>query len=292
MRKRDFTMSANQIPENVGKKIIEALMKKRAPKTTETPQPEEFQQDVVAEPTVDFQQTLEEVNAQVAPEEHFEPEQPVVYGEVSPKNELPTESEPVEIPEEYPEDFAQTVETTESVEEIHEEPVFENDEPAQTLETAEEPEFVENTVDEVHEEPAEPVLTEEPALTEEEPAHEQILSEEPDDEILLSDENIEIPSNVAILDKLVAGLPAGVSKQAGAQIICQTMEALGVSLKNVLAEAQQIQDVLAGEIDDCNRKIDECRAIIAQNEKNVRDCKNQAAKINSLISLFVMTEND
>ena len=255
-------MSANQIPENVGKKIIEALMKKRAPKTTETPQPEEFQQDVVAEPTVDFQQTLEEVNAQTAPEEHFEHEQPVVYGEVSPKNELPTESEPVEIPEEYPEDFAQTVETTESVEEIHEEP-------------------------------AEPVLTEEPALTEEEPAHEeQILSEEPDDEILLSDENIEIPSNVAILDKLVAGLPSGVSKQAGAQIICQTMEALGVSLKNVLAEAQQIQDVLAGEIDDCNRKIDECRAIIAQNEKNVRDCKNQAAKINSLISLFVMTEND
>lgn len=285
-------MSANQIPENVGKKIIEALMKKRAPKTTETPQPEEFQQDVVAEPTVDFQQTLEEVNAQTAPEEHFEPEQPVVYGEVSPKNELPTESEPVEIPEEYPEDFAQTVETTESVEEIHEEPVFENDGPMQTLETTEKPEFVENTVDEVHEEPAEPVLTEEPALTEEEPAHEQILSEEPDDEILLSDENIEIPSNVAILDKLVAGLPAGVSKQAGAQIICQTMEALGVSLKNVLAEAQQIQDFLAGEIDDCNRKIDECRAIIAQNEKNVRDCKNQAAKINSLISLFVMTEND
>lgn len=267
-------MSANQIPENVGKKIIEALMKKRAPKTTVTPQPEEFQQDVVAEPTVDFQQTLEEANAQTAPEEHFEPE-------------------PVGIPEEYPEDFAKTVETTESVEEIHEEPVFENDGPMQTLETTEKPEFVENTVDEVHEEPAEPVLTEEPALTEEEPAHEeQIFTEEPDDEILLSDENIEIPSNVAILDKLVAGLPAGVSKQAGAQIICQTMEALGVSLKNVLAEAQQIQDVLAGEIDDCNRKIDECRAIIAQNEKNVRDCKNQAAKINSLISLFVMTEND
>ena len=287
-------MSANQIPENVGKKIIEALMRKRAPKTTETPQPEEFQQDVVTEPPVDFQQTLEEVNAQVAPDEHFEPEQPVVYDEVSPENELSTESEPVEIPEEYPEDFAQTVETSESVEEIHEEPVFENDEPVQTLETTEEPEFVENTVDEVHEEPAEPVLTEEPALAEEEPAREeQILSEEPDDdEILISDENIEIPSNVAILDKLVAGLPEGVSKQAGAQIICQTMEALGVSLKNVLAEAQQIQDVLAGEIDDCNRKIDECRAIIAQNEKNVRDCKNQATKINSLISLFVMTDND
>ena len=52
-----------------------------------------------------------------------------------------------------------------------------------------------------------------------------------------------IPSNVAVLKRLITQLPQGVSKQTGAQIIRQTMEALGISMSTVLSEAQNFQDL-------------------------------------------------
>ena len=46
------------------------------------------------------------------------------------------------------------------------------------------------------------------------------------------------------LKKLIAKLPSGVTRQTGAQIIKQTMEALGISMKSVLQDAQQVQENL------------------------------------------------
>ena len=51
--------------------------------------------------------------------------------------------------------------------------------------------------------------------------------------------NFEVPNNVAVLKKLIAKLPSGVTRQTGAMIIKQTMEALGISMRSVLQEAQQ-----------------------------------------------------
>ena len=57
-------------------------------------------------------------------------------------------------------------------------------------------------------------------------------------ENIQSVEDFELPPNVAVLKQLINKLPSGVSKQTGALIIKQTMEALGISMTGVLQEAQ------------------------------------------------------
>ena len=57
-------------------------------------------------------------------------------------------------------------------------------------------------------------------------------------------DDMELPANVGVLKQLITKLPAGVSKQTGALIIKQTMEALGISMPSVLQEAQQVQEKL------------------------------------------------
>ena len=47
-------------------------------------------------------------------------------------------------------------------------------------------------------------------------------------------EEFEMPNNINVLKRLIAQLPTGVSKQTGAQIIRQTIEALGIPMKSVL----------------------------------------------------------
>ena len=42
-------------------------------------------------------------------------------------------------------------------------------------------------------------------------------------------EGFEMPANIAVLRRLISQLPSGVSRHTGAQIIKQTMEALGIS---------------------------------------------------------------
>ena len=54
----------------------------------------------------------------------------------------------------------------------------------------------------------------------------------------------EMPSNIVVLKKLISQLPSGVSRHTGAQIIKQTMEALGISMRSVLQDAQQVQENL------------------------------------------------
>jgi hypothetical protein len=101
----------------------------------------------------------------------------------------------------------------------------------------------------------------------------------------------DIPSNVVVLRKLVNQLPPGVSKQTGAQIIRQTIEALGISMNSVLGEAQGVQDNLNATIKECAVKIQEYKTNISYLERNVQEYQKQARQINDLISLFILAEN-
>lgn len=102
--------------------------------------------------------------------------------------------------------------------------------------------------------------------------------------------NFDIPANVAVLRRLISQLPSGVTKQTGAQIIRQTIEALGISMNNVLQEAQQVQENLNDSVKDCMSKVQEYKTNIMQLERHAQDYQRQMAQINDLISLFILTD--
>ena len=103
--------------------------------------------------------------------------------------------------------------------------------------------------------------------------------------------NFEVPNNVAVLKKLIAKLPSGVTRQTGAQIIKQTMEALGISMKSVLQEAQQLQEQLSSSTKECQATISEYKRQIVTLEEQTQSYKKQYNNLNELVSLFIQTEN-
>ncbi len=98
---------------------------------------------------------------------------------------------------------------------------------------------------------------------------------------------LEVPANVAVLKQLVSQLPSGVSRQAGALVIKQTMEALGISMKSVLQEAQQLQESLNASARDCQNNILECKKQINVFEAQVQKYQKQSASLNEIVSLFL-----
>ena len=102
-------------------------------------------------------------------------------------------------------------------------------------------------------------------------------------------DDFEIPSNVAVLKQLITKLPAGVTKQTGAMIIKQTMGALGISMKSVLQEAQQVQEGLNNSSRECQASIMEYKKQIGILEKQAQKYQRQYAALNDIISLFVQT---
>lgn len=102
-------------------------------------------------------------------------------------------------------------------------------------------------------------------------------------------DTFEIPSNIAVLKKLIAQLPSGVTRQTGAQIIKQTMEALGISMKSVLQEAQQVQDGLSNSARECHATVQEYKKQIMLLEKQAQNYQRQYSALNELISLFIQT---
>ena len=103
--------------------------------------------------------------------------------------------------------------------------------------------------------------------------------------------NFEVPNNVAVLKKLIAKLPSGVTRQTGAMIIKQTMEALGISMKSVLQEAQQLQEQLSSSAKECQATISEYKRQIVTLEEQVQSYKKQYNNLNELVSLFIQTES-
>lgn len=102
-------------------------------------------------------------------------------------------------------------------------------------------------------------------------------------------EDLELPANVAVLRQLISKLPSGVSKHTGAQIIKQTMEALGISMTNVLQEAQQVQENLNQSARDCQTNILEYKKQISLLETQAQKYQKQFAAVNDIISLFIQT---
>ena len=102
----------------------------------------------------------------------------------------------------------------------------------------------------------------------------------------------DMPANVSVLRKLITQLPTGVTKQTGAQIIKQTMEALGISMNSVLHDAQKVQDEMNDSIKNCMQKIQEYKNDIKNLEKQGLDYQRQVNQLNDLISLFILSDND
>ncbi len=104
-------------------------------------------------------------------------------------------------------------------------------------------------------------------------------------------DDMDLPANVAVLKQLITKIPAGVSKQTGALIIKQTMEALGISMTNVLQEAQQVQETLTQSVKDCQNNVLEYKKQINMLEVQAQKYQRQFAAINDIISLFIQTGN-
>ena len=102
-------------------------------------------------------------------------------------------------------------------------------------------------------------------------------------------ESFEMPANIAVLKKLISQLPSGVSRHTGAQIIKQTMEALGISMKSVLQDAQQVQESLKVSARECQGSIQEYKKQILTLEKQSQNYQKQYSALNDLISLFIQT---
>lgn len=101
---------------------------------------------------------------------------------------------------------------------------------------------------------------------------------------------ITIPENVALLRNLIASLPVGVAKQTGAQIIRQTLEAMGLPISRILKEAQVFQEELNGSSKECMLRIQEYKTNILQLEQSVQEYQKNITQINDLVSLFLMTD--
>ena len=104
-------------------------------------------------------------------------------------------------------------------------------------------------------------------------------------------DDFEVPANVAVLKQLITQLPSGVTKQTGAQIIRQTMEAIGISMKSVLQEAQQVQESINSYARECQANIMENKRQIVLLENQVQKYTRQSAALNDVISLFIQTGN-
>ena len=102
-------------------------------------------------------------------------------------------------------------------------------------------------------------------------------------------EAFEMPANITVLKKLISQLPSGVSRHTGAQIIKQTMEALGISMKSVLQDAQQVQENLKVSARECQASIQEYKKQILALEKQSQSYQKQYSALNDLISLFIQT---
>lgn len=117
------------------------------------------------------------------------------------------------------------------------------------------------------------------------------INENPDMKLTIESEDItdefEMPNNINVLRRLIGQLPSGVPRQTGAQIIRQTIEALGIPMRSVLQDAQKAKDVLNASIKDCTFTIQEYKANIRNLEKQSLTYQKQLTKLNDITGLFV-----
>lgn len=139
---------------------------------------------------------------------------------------------------------------------------------------------------------AEPVAQAKPSFFDDVEEEKEPLFAEPSITVSVvepSTDSFEMPANIAVLKKLISQLPSGVSRHTGAQIIKQTMEALGISMKSVLQDAQQVQESLKVSARECQGTIQEYKKQILALEKQSQNYQKQYSALNDLISLFIQT---
>ena len=109
-------------------------------------------------------------------------------------------------------------------------------------------------------------------------------------QINISSDTYVLSDNVTKLIHLVNSLPPDVSKQTGAIIIKQTMEAMGISMKDLMIEAKQVQENINTNIRSCMSDIEEAKASIKNLESQIGSYKNLSTELNDLVGLFIVTE--
>lgn len=98
-------------------------------------------------------------------------------------------------------------------------------------------------------------------------------------------------SDIDILLSLIAGLPSGVTKQTGALIIRQTMEALGISMNNMLLKAQSAQEELESNITSNVSIIEEYKNKIKILEHEIQKYRKKSHELEDIISLFILSDD-
>lgn len=98
-------------------------------------------------------------------------------------------------------------------------------------------------------------------------------------------------SDIDTLLNLISKLPSGVTKQTGALIIRQTMEAMGISMNNVLSNAQSVQEELEYNIRNNINVIEEYRTKIKILEKEIHKFRKKSHELEDIISLFILSED-
>jgi len=98
-------------------------------------------------------------------------------------------------------------------------------------------------------------------------------------------------SDIDTLLQLISKLPSGVTKQTGALIIRQTMEAMGISMNNVLSNAQSVQEELENNIKNNVNVIEEYRNNIKKLEQEIQKYRKKAHELEDIISLFILSED-
>lgn len=98
-------------------------------------------------------------------------------------------------------------------------------------------------------------------------------------------------SDIDTLTGLVSKLPPGVTKQTGAQIIRHTMEAMGIPMNKVLANAQMAQESYEQNIKNNTNQIEEYKSKIKFLEQEIQQYRKKAYDLEDVISLFILSEN-
>ncbi len=252
-------MTRNQLPEGVGKKIVEAL--KRQAEADISPLDEEMTSIDNPLPLTNIENLtenkLEDLNAESNQNEDLiiEEETPVLQETIQLKEENKDEllNEPLFTPNEE----------LKSVAKPAAEPVIEPLTAAPKQEKVE-PIFFNNNI--------------------------SLNPEKIENKVMQKTNQISMPANVATLRNLILSLPSGVTKQTGAQIIKQTFEAMGLPMNSVLKEAQMFQEELNSSSREYMIKIQEYKTNIMQLEQSVQEYQKNISQVNDLISLFLIAD--
>lgn len=260
-------MTKNQLPEGVGKKIVEAL--KRQAEADITP---------IDESNNVISNSVPLSNIESVPE--------IQYNEVN-EEIAPIEQDDNFIVEEETPEFQTEMQTAQEVQRF----VFE-EQPAvqETIKPIQQQVLKETYVEK-------PFVQQQPQIQQTVQPQSQALAFAAQPAVkkekaakINSTIQVKMPANVAVLKNLISTLPVGVSKQTGALIIRQTLEAMGLPMNSVLKEAQDVQEELNNSTRECMLKIQEYKTNIMQLEQSVQEYQKNINQINDLVSLFLLTD--